>query len=61
MVTNSKPERAAYKIKEFAALIGTCDKSVRRAIQRGKIKTIRIFRCPLIPRSELQRLLNEAM
>jgi hypothetical protein len=55
---NNLPHRAAYRIKEFAQIVGVSEKSVRRAIARGLIKVNRSFRIILIPATEVSRFVN---
>jgi excisionase family DNA binding protein len=48
------------KIAEFAAEVRRTDRTVRRWIASGLVKTVRpCGGLPLIPRSELQRILTE--
>lgn len=52
--------QAAVSRKQFARLLGVSVDSVIRGIARGDIKSIRFGRRVLIPRSELERLLQGA-
>jgi excisionase family DNA binding protein len=45
-------------IKELSERIGTCYRTVHRAAQAGKIKTVRFGASRLIPRSEVERILQ---
>jgi excisionase family DNA binding protein len=50
--------RVMYRVEEVARMLGVSTKSVRRAIQRGKIKENRTFRVILIPAAEVTRFAN---
>ncbi len=52
-----RPQAQTVKIREAAAILGICENSVRRLIDRGKIRTIRVLRHHLIPVAELDKLL----
>ena len=52
-------ERLAFSIQETAAMLGICDKSVRRLILRGLIRPSRALRHLLIPRTEIERFLRD--
>jgi excisionase family DNA binding protein len=51
--------RLAVKIREASELLGVSTSSIRRLIQRGEIQVIRKFRHPLVPVTELQKLINQ--
>ena len=53
------PPRLAYSLKETAAMLGICDKSVRRLIHRGLIHPSRALRHILIPKTEIERFLRD--
>jgi excisionase family DNA binding protein len=53
------PQRLAYSLKETAAMLGICDKSVRRLILRGLIRPSRALRHVLIPKTEIERFLRD--
>lgn len=53
------PQRLAFSIQETAAMLGVCDKSVRRLILRGLLRPSRALRHLLIPKHELDRFLRE--
>ena len=55
---DTKLVRLAYKLKEAAAMLGVSEKSVRRAIGRGLIKSSRAFRHVLITAAELKAFLQ---
>ena len=55
---NQKDNRLAYKIAEVAEMLGISDSSVRRMIGNGTLKSIGKLRHILIPRSEIDRLLE---
>ena len=54
-----KPEPLAYSIRDAAALLGLSYMSVYRLIRAHKIKTVSIFRKPVITRIELEKFLLE--
>jgi len=45
-------------IKELSQRIGKCYRTVHRAAQAGKIKTVRFGASRLIPRAEVERILQ---
>lgn len=53
------PQRVAYSLKETAAMLGICEKSVRRLILRGLIRPSRALRHILIPKTEIERFLRD--
>jgi hypothetical protein len=53
------PPRLAYSLKETAAMLGICEKSVRRLILRGLIHPSRAFRHILVPKTEIERFLRD--
>ena len=53
------PQRLAYSLKETAAMLGICEKSVRRLILRGLIRPSRALRHILIPKTEIERFLRD--
>ena len=55
--TNSA-ERLAYNVTEAAALLGVSPSSVRRLVQRGRLRRVPGFRHLLIPASELHKLVG---
>lgn len=52
------PATRTVKIKQAAVLLGICENSVRRLIDRDKLRTIRALRHHLIPVSEIERFLS---
>ena len=52
-------QRLAYSLKETAAMLGICDKSVRRLIHRGLIRPSRALRHILIPKTEIECFLRD--
>jgi len=56
---NGATPRLAYSLKETAAMLGICDKSVRRLIHRRLIRPCRALRHILIPKTEIERFLRE--
>jgi excisionase family DNA binding protein len=53
------PQRLAYSLRETAAMLGICEKSVRRLIHRGLIRPCRALRHILIPKTEIERFLRD--
>ena len=53
------PQRLAYSLKETAAMLGICEKSVRRLIHRELIRPCRALRHILIPKTEIERFLRD--
>ena len=53
-------KKRAVKITEAAEMLSVSPISIRRAIDRSLIKTVRIFRHVLVPISEIERLLADA-
>lgn len=51
--------RLAFSIQETAQMLGVCDKSIRRLIDRGLIRPSRALRHLLIPKDEIERFLRE--
>ena len=56
--TNPPKNRLACKIREAATLLGVSESTIRRLIAAGELRVIRKLRHPLIPVSELERLLD---
>lgn len=46
-------------IKELSQRIGKCYRTVHRAAQAGKIKTVRFGGSRMIPRAEVERILTK--
>jgi excisionase family DNA binding protein len=53
------PVRVAYSVRETAGMLGVCEKTVRRLIDRGLLKPSRALRHHLIPKREIERFLEE--
>jgi excisionase family DNA binding protein len=53
--------RIAFSVKEAAALLGISEKSVRRLIARGILRSSRALRHLLIPKKELERFLQDTL
>ena len=53
-----KPARLAYTLTESAEQLGISSSSVRRLVQRGRLRRVPGFRHVLIPASELRRLVG---
>jgi len=52
------PEPLAYDIKQTAAALNTCTKTVRRLIQRGYFTPCKALRKILIPREQIEAFLK---
>jgi len=50
--------RLAFSIHETAFMLGVCDKSVRRLIDRGMLKANKSLRHIRISKKEIERFLN---
>ena len=50
-------EKEFSTIRELSQRIGKCYRTVHRAVQAGKIKSVRFGSSRLSPRSEVQRVL----
>ncbi len=59
-ILQTEPVRRAYGAAEFAYMIGASERTVRKAIATGEIRTVRILGRVLIPDSEVNRLLTPA-
>jgi len=53
--------RLAFSIRETAQMLGVCEKSVRRLIERGLLKTSRALRHHRVTRQEIERFLKDTM
>ena len=53
-----KTERLAYSVKEASAALGVSEWIVREEIRTGRIASVRLGSRILIPRRELERLVN---
>jgi excisionase family DNA binding protein len=53
-----RPDRLAYKISEAAQILGVASITIRRAIKRGLLTPIRVFRHPLLAADELRRFVS---
>ncbi|WP_343683954.1 helix-turn-helix domain-containing protein [Asticcacaulis sp.] len=54
-------EPISYRINDFAKIIGVSRTSVYGLIKDGKLKPVKIAGRTLIPASEAQRLISEAV
>ncbi|MEQ2007475.1 MAG: helix-turn-helix domain-containing protein [Limisphaerales bacterium] len=54
----AKPTPLAYQLHEAAALLNISSSSVRRLVQRGRLRRVPGFRHVLIPASELKKLVG---
>ena len=53
--------RVAFTVRETAAMLGICEKSVRRLVARGLLRPSRALRHLLIPKHEIDRFLKETV
>ncbi len=53
-----KIDRIAYSVKEAAAALGVSEWMVREEVRTGRIDSVRLSSRILIPRRELDRLVN---
>ena len=53
--------RLAFSIRETAQMLGVCEKSVRRLIDRGLLKTSRALRHHRVTKQEIERFLKDTM
>ena len=51
--------RLAFSIRETAQMLGICEKSVRRLIERGLLKTSRALRHHRVTKQEIERFLKD--
>ena len=51
--------RLAFSVKEAAQMLGVSEKTVRRLINRGLLRSSRAIRHLLIPRKAIERFLDE--
>ena len=59
--TTADQDRLAYSMREAAASLGICERSVWQAIKDGRLKAARLGRSVRIPADELDRFVREAM
>ena len=52
--------RLAFSVKEVAAILGVCEKSVRRLVARGLLRPSRALRHLRIARSEVEKFLERS-
>jgi excisionase family DNA binding protein len=53
---NEKPEPQFHSVRDVAAILGKCPRTVYRAVNAAKIKVIRCGSSVLIPSSEVKRI-----
>jgi excisionase family DNA binding protein len=53
--------RLAYSVAEAAQMLGVCDKTVRRLISRGLLRSSRALRHLLIPKKEIEKFLENTL
>jgi excisionase family DNA binding protein len=51
--------RLAFSVKETAAMLGLSEKTIRRLIARGLLRSSRALRHLLIPKKEIDRFLDQ--
>jgi excisionase family DNA binding protein len=51
--------RLAFSVRETALMLGVCEKTVRRLLDRGLLKASRALRHKLIHRNEIERFLRD--
>jgi excisionase family DNA binding protein len=56
-----KPLRLAFSVRETAEMLGVCEKTVRRLIDRGLLRPSRALRHHLIPKRKIERFLEETL
>ena len=54
----SIPEPLVYDIKQAAAALNICPKTVRRLLARGKLTSCKVLRKVLIPRTQIEAFLK---
>lgn len=57
---NAQPEPLAYTIRELASAIRCSERTIRRAIASGRLRTVRIGRCVRVPRESVAEFLSTA-
>jgi excisionase family DNA binding protein len=50
------PQARLISIPEFAALVGISPDTVRRMISRGQVRSVRVLRRVLVPKTEIDRI-----
>lgn len=53
--------RMSYSVAEAAQLLGVSTKSIRRLMDRGLIRGSKALRKVIIPKTELEKFLNETI
>lgn len=56
---SDRVERVAYSMREAAAAIGVCERSIWQAIHDGRLRASRIGRSVRISRVDLMQFLND--
>jgi len=51
-------ERQTYSVEQFGRIIGVSRNSAYQAVERGDVRSVRIGKRILIPRKEIERLLE---
>ncbi len=59
MIDTKQSEKEFSSIRELAARIGKCYRTVHRAVKSGKIKSVRFSGSVMIHQSEVQRVLHK--
>ena len=58
MDTQSAPAPDFATVPDVARRLGVCGASIRRAIERGELRAVRLGRSIRIPKSEMERVLR---
>ena len=56
---SQQPEMRPYSVEEAAEKAGVDDKTLRKAINDGTVKAVRLGRRVLVPRAPFDRLIEE--
>jgi hypothetical protein len=57
--TTTAPERQTLDVNDAATALGVCKETVRRLVRRKVLRKLPGLRCIIIPKTEIQRYLNE--
>src|SRR5947208_881089 len=58
-MTDAKPVRISYTVKQTAELLGVGNATVYRLLKRGLLRSSSALRTKIIPKSEIDRFLKE--
>ena len=56
LATGNSSEGSTYTVKEFAKAMGVCDLTIRRRLDSGEIKGVKVGKYWRIPKEELDRI-----